>query len=244
MFPPVTKDEQKGRAAAAALAVVEPLLTPGCLVGVGTGSTANHFIDGLARLRGHFAAAVPSSVATAARLRARGVAVADLRTVDEVVVYVDGADEVAPDRALIKGGGGALTREKIVAACARNFVCIVDESKLVEALGAFPLPVEALPEAQALVARRLRERGGQPALREGFETDGGNVVFDVRGLAMRDPRELEAELNGLPGVVENGLFTGRLRPHAVLFATVGDGVRRMVAENCPRSLREALALSG
>ena len=240
----MTQDEQKRRAALAALDVVEPLLAPGSLVGVGTGSTANHFIDGLVRLRGNFAAAVPSSAATAARLRERGVAVADLREVDAVAVYVDGADEVAPDRALIKGGGGALTREKIVAACAAHFVCIVDESKLVAALGAFPLPVEALPEAQALVARRLRERGGLPALRDGFETDNGNVIFDVRGLSMRDPQALEAELNGIPGVVENGLFTGQRRPHAVLAGTAApaaNGVRRIVGDGCPDMLRTALA---
>lgn len=231
-------------AAQAALALVAPLLGPKCVLGVGTGSTVNHFIDGLGRLRGKFLGAASSSAATTARLEAQAVPVLALEELDDVAVYVDGADEVAPDRALIKGGGGALTFEKIVAACAERFVCVVDETKLRDTLGTFPLPVEALPEAQALVARRLGNLGGRVRLRPGVVTDSGNVIFDVQHLPMGDPAALEALLNDIPGVVACGLFTGALRPDIVLVGASNagpdgaPGVRHLAAPDCPAALRQ------
>src|SRR6056297_1602591 len=176
------QDEQKRSAAEAALAYIAPRLDASSIVGIGTGSTANHFIDALARIRHTFNATVASSEASAERLRGHGVPVLDLNSVDSVSVYVDGADEVNEARQMIKGGGGALTREKIVAASADEFVCIVDGSKRVAVLGRFPLPVEVIPMARGLVARRLLELGGQPELREGFVTDNGNLILDVHGL--------------------------------------------------------------
>ena len=244
----MSADALKRLAAQAALRLVAPLLRPTCLLGVGTGSTTNHFIDGLGALRGKFRGAVSSSAATTARLEAQGVPTVALSEVDEVAVYVDGADEVAADRALIKGGGGALTREKIIAACAGRFVCVVDETKLpAAAFGAFPLPVEALPAAQALVARRLAALGGQPLPRRGVVTDNGNMIFDVRGLSMDDPPALEVALNAIPGVVECGLFTGALRPDMVLVGASNaarggaPGVRHLAAPDCPTVLRQAAA---
>lgn len=195
----------KRAAAAAAIAYVPE----GCVLGVGTGSTANHFIAELARIRGRLAGAVASSEATAARLRALGIPVLDLNEVEELPVYVDGADEVTRALAMIKGGGGALTREKIVAAAARTFVCIADRTKLVETLGRFPLPVEVIPMARAYVARELRRLGGAPELRAGFVTDNGNLILDVRGLEIAEPAELESEINQIAGVVANGLFARR-----------------------------------
>ncbi len=218
------QDDLKQRAAQAALDRIEPLLASGCVVGVGTGSTANLFIDALAAVKERFDAAVASSVASAERLAAQGIRVVDLNDADTVAAYVDGADEVAPGRALLKGGGGALTREKIVAASAECFLCIVDESKMVDALGAFPLPVEVIPMGQRLVARTLRDLGGDPAPRTGFVTDNGNLVLDVRGLALANPAALESRINNIPGVVENGLFAISTRPNAVLVGTP-DGVR-------------------
>lgn len=192
-----------------------PLLVGGAVVGVGTGSTANLFIDALARANADFEGAVPSSAATAARLRAAGIAVLDPNDVGAVAVYVDGADEVAPDRTLVKGGGGALTREKIVAASAERFVCIVDASKAVARLGAFPLPVEVLPVAQNLVLRTLRRLGGDARVRRDFVTDNGNHILDVRGLDLAAPDSLEQRLNAIPGVLENGIFAAQ-RPQQVL----------------------------
>ena len=186
-----------------------------CIVGVGTGSTANFFIEELGRIKGRVEAAVASSEATAARLRAVGIAVLDLNSVDELPVYVDGADEVTARMHMIKGGGGALTREKIVAAVADKFVCIADESKLKAVLGAFPLPVEVLPMARSHVGRRLAALGGQPELRldaaqeKPFTTDNGNLILDVFGLDITDPVALEAEINQIVGVVANGLFARR-----------------------------------
>lgn len=186
-----------------------------CIVGVGTGSTANFFIEELGRIKGRVEAAVASSEATAARLRAVGIAVLDLNSVDELPVYVDGADEVTARMHMIKGGGGALTREKIVAAVADKFVCIADESKLKAVLGAFPLPVEVLPMARSHVGRRLAALGGQPELRldaaqeKPFTTDNGNLILDVFGLNITDPVALEAEINQIVGVVANGLFARR-----------------------------------
>lgn len=222
----MSREGLKREAAEAALRLIAPTLTPESVVGVGTGSTANAFIDGLARIRGRFAAAVSSSVASTERLEAAGVRVVDLGTVEALAVYVDGADEVAPRLELLKGGGGALTREKIVAASAERFICILDESKTVDVLGTFPLPVEVIPMATRLVAGRLRELGGEPVLRAGFTTDNGNHILDVRGLAIDDPAALETRINNIPGVVENGIFAVSTRPDTVLVATP-EGVRSL-----------------
>ena len=186
-----------------------------CIVGVGTGSTANFFIEELGRIKGRIEAAVASSEATAARLRAAGIPVLDLNAVSELPVYVDGADEVTAGLHMIKGGGGALTREKIVAAVAGKFVCIADESKLKETLGAFPLPVEVIPMARSHVGRQLLALGGQPELRmlagkdQPFLTDNGNVILDLYNLRIADPVGLEARINDIVGVVTNGLFARR-----------------------------------
>lgn len=209
--------------AQAAIARIEPLLHPDCVLGVGTGTTANFFIDALAGLRDRFHAAVSSSAASTARLEGCGIRVLDLNDVDTIAVYVDGADEVDPRRALTKGGGGALTREKIVASAAARFLCIVDDSKLVDVLGAFPLPVEVIPMARRVVERTLSRLGGEPRHRSGFVTDNGNDIVDVHSLAIPDPSRLEAEINAIPGVVENGLFARETRPEAVLVGTP-DGV--------------------
>ena len=190
-----------------------------CILGVGTGTTANFFIDALASLRDRFHAAVSSSAASTARLEGRGIRVLDLNNVDTIAVYVDGADEVDPGRALTKGGGGALTREKIVASAAMHFLCIVDHSKMVDVLGTFPLPVEVIPMARRVVERTLARLGGQPRHRRSLVTDNGNDIVDVHGLAIADPASLEAEINAIPGVVENGLFARETRPEAILIAT-------------------------
>ena len=212
------QDALKQAVAAAALEAVEPKLTRDAVVGVGTGSTTNHFIKALAAVRHKFDAAVSSSEASTARLRAHGVQVLDLNAVVAVAVYVDGADEIDPTKALIKGGGGALTREKIVATAADEFICIADASKCVERLGQFPLPVEVIPLARGLVARKLAALGGQPVYRQGFVTDNGNVILDVHGLAVDDPDALEQALNNIVGVVANGVFAAR-RPDTALVAT-------------------------
>jgi len=209
--------DQKKRAAARAAVEHVP---GGAVIGVGTGSTANHFIDALGQIEPPVRGAVASSDATARRLRERGIEVVSLTDVDGVAVYVDGADEVDPGKRLIKGGGGALTREKIVAAASERFVCVVDESKLVRRLGAFPVAVEVLPMALRFVAGRIERLGGRPSRRAGFVTDNGNPILDVTGLAMDDPDELEAALDGIPGVVANGLFCRR-RPEIVLVGTAG-----------------------
>jgi len=178
-------------------------------IGVGSGSTANLFIDELAKIKGRIKGAVASSVKTADRLKTHGIYVEDLNNVDDVPVYIDGADEVTEHGAMIKGGGGALTREKIVAAVARKFVCIVDQSKLVDVLGNFPLPVEVIPLARSYVARELVKLGGHPAWRMGFTTDNGNVVLDVSGLSIVDPVALESTINQIAGVITVGLFARR-----------------------------------
>jgi ribose 5-phosphate isomerase A len=206
----VSQDLKKQRAAEAALEYVRD----GTVVGVGTGSTVNFFIDALAGLRGRVAGAVSSSEASTLRLRKFGIEVLDLNSTGELDLYVDGADESTRALELIKGGGGALTREKIVAAASRQFVCIVDEQKLVDRLGRFPLPVEVIPMARAHVARQLARLGGEPVLREGFVTDNGNQILDVRGLAIDDPAGLETHINQVAGVVTVGLFA--LRPADVL----------------------------
>ena len=215
----------KRSAAEAALAYIEPRLRPKTVVGVGTGSTADFFIDALAGARHKFDAAVASSEASAERLRSQGVPVIDLNAAPAVAVYVDGADEVDPDRCLIKGGGGALTREKIVAASAEEFVCIVDGSKLVRRLGAFPLPVEVIPMARGLVGRALAALGGEPEWRQGFVTDNGNLVLDVYGLDIADPAALEREINNIVGVVCNGLFAANRADLA--FVADAQGVRQL-----------------
>jgi ribose 5-phosphate isomerase A len=179
------------------------------VIGVGTGSTANYFIDELAKIKGRIAGAVASSDRSAGRLKGHGIRLLDLNSVNELPVYVDGADEITEHLAMIKGGGGALTREKIVAAVAKKFVCIADESKIVPVLGKFPLPVEVIPMARAYVARQMVRLGGQPKLREGFSTDNGNIVLDVWGLSILNPVELETTINNITGVVTNGLFARR-----------------------------------
>ncbi|THF60681.1 ribose-5-phosphate isomerase RpiA [Pseudothauera rhizosphaerae] len=201
----MTQDELKKAAALAALDYVPE----GAVIGVGTGSTVNHFIDGLAGIRSRIAGAVSSSEASSARLRAYGIPLVELTNVDELPVYVDGADEIDGGFAMIKGGGGALTREKIVAAVSRRFVCICDASKKVATLGCFPLPVEVIPMAARHVSRELAALGGKPVLREGFTTDNGNLILDVHGLAITDPRGFETRVNQIVGVVTNGLFAHR-----------------------------------
>lgn len=201
----MTQDELKQQAALRALDYV----VDGTIVGVGTGSTANFFIDGLAGMKGRIAGAVASSEVSARRLAGHGIRLFDMNDVDDIPVYVDGADEIDGGLAMIKGGGGAQTREKIVAAVARKFVCICDASKRVERLGRFPLPVEVIPMARAQVARELARLGGRPVLREGFVTDNGNLILDVHGLSIADPAALETTIDGIVGVVTNGLFAKR-----------------------------------
>lgn len=219
------QQELKVAAARTALAHVLPKLTRDSIIGIGTGSTTNCFIDELARHKHVFDAAVASSEASARRLRENGISVIDLNAANEIVVYVDGADEVNPARQLIKGGGGALTREKIVAASSREFICIVDESKLVERLGKFPLPVEVIPMARGLVARALVALGGQPVYREGLVTDNGNIVLDVFGLDLADPRVMESRINDIVGVVCNGIFAARAAD--VVIVAGRNGVRTL-----------------
>ena len=218
----MTQDEMKRLAAEAALAYVD-----GGVVGVGTGSTVNHFIDFLATVKGRIDGAVSSSEASTERMRAHGIQVYDLNSVGDLALYVDGADESNHQLQLIKGGGGALTREKIVAAASAKFVCIADESKLVKVLGAFPLPVEVIPMARSYVARELVKLGGNPVWREGFVTDNGNVILDVRDLEIMEPRKLEQQINNIAGVVTVGIFA--LRPADVLILGGPDGARTVTA---------------
>jgi len=201
----MTQDEMKQAAAKAAIAFVPD----DCVLGVGSGSTANFFIAELARIKRRIEGAVASSEDTARRLKDLGIRVMDLNGVNELPVYVDGADEVTRHLAMIKGGGGALTREKIVAAVARKFICIADASKRVDVLGKFPLPVEVIPMARSYVARELVKLGGHPAWRQNFVTDNGNVILDVHGLSILNPAELEGALNQIAGVLANGLFARR-----------------------------------
>ena len=214
----MTQDELKQATARAAIEHV-----PAGIIGVGTGSTANFFIDELAKIKHRIDGAVASSDATAQRLKKHGIEVLDLNSAGELAVYVDGADEITAHLHMIKGGGGALTREKIVAACSRKFVCIADASKLVDRLGKFPLPVEVVPMARSYVARQLVALGGQPVLRQGFTTDNGNVILDVHGLKIMNPVELEMRINQIVGVVTNGLFAAR--PADVLLLGAADGVK-------------------
>lgn len=217
----MTKDEMKQAVAKAALEYVQA----GDVIGVGTGSTANAFIDALATIKHKIEGAVASSEATAKRLKERGIQVLELNETGDLSLYVDGADEATKHLHLVKGGGGALTREKIVAGASRKFICIADESKLVDVLGAFPLPIEVIPMARSFVARAIVRLGGEPVLREGFITDNGNVILDVHGLKIMEPAKLEAELNNIPGVVTNGLFARR--PADVLLLGTPAGVRKL-----------------
>jgi len=219
----MTQDELKRAVAREAVRHV----VAGAVLGVGTGSTADCFIDELGAMKGDIPGAVASSERSAGRLRRQGIRVLELNDVDDLPVYVDGADEITERMHMIKGGGGALTREKIVAAVARKFICIADGSKLVPALGGFPLPVEVIPMARAYVARELARIGGIPHLREGYTTDNGNVILDVSGLQIADPPELEAQINGIVGVVTNGLFARR-GADVLLLGTVS-GVRTLTA---------------
>ena len=214
------QDALKKQAAEAALEYVE-----GGIVGVGTGSTVNHFIDSLAGIKGRIDAAVSSSEVSTERLRRHGIPVMDLNATGGLALYVDGADESNRQLQLIKGGGGALTREKIVAAASERFVCIADESKLVSVLGAFPLPVEVIPMARSYVARELVKLGGTPVWREGFITDNGNVILDVHGLEIMEPAKLEQQINNLAGVVTVGIFA--LRPADVLILGSAGGPRKI-----------------
>ena len=220
----MTQDELKQAVAREAIKhVVED-----AVIGVGTGSTADFFIDELVKIKNRIAGAVASSEKSAERLKNHGIRLLDLNGVNELPVYIDGADEITEHLAMIKGGGGALTREKIVAAVAKKFVCIADESKLVPVLGKFPLPVEVIPMARAYVARHMVKLGGQPKLREGFATDNGNIVLDVWGLSILDPVELETAVNNVTGVVTNGLFARRGAD--VLLLGTKNGVRTLTAK--------------
>lgn len=201
----MSSDEMKKRAAEAALKYVEE----NTVVGVGTGSTVNYFIDALARIKHRIEGAVSSSAMTTERLKACKIPVLDLNAAGPLLLYVDGADEINHHLQMVKGGGGALTREKIIAAASEQFVCIADQSKLVDVLGTFPLPVEVIPMARSHVGRELLKRGGQPVLRENFITDNGNLILDVYNLQILEPTKLEAELNNIAGVVTVGLFAQR-----------------------------------
>lgn len=215
----MTQDEMKKVVAEAALEYIDFEM----IVGVGTGSTANHFIDALARIKGKIDGTVASSFATAERLKKHGIPVLELNDVGQLALYVDGADEATEHLHLIKGGGGALTREKIVAGASEKFICIADDSKLVPVLGKFPLPVEVIPMARSLVGRELVKLGGQPALRTGFTTDNGNLILDVHGLNILNPVELEAKINQIPGVVTVGIFAQR--PADVLILGGASGIK-------------------
>ncbi len=218
----MNQNELKQRVAEAALQYAQE-----GVIGVGSGSTVNAFIDFLAKIKGRIDGAVAASEASAERLKKHGIRVFDLNSVDEVPVYVDGADEVTEHLHMIKGGGGALTREKIVAAVAKKFVCICDASKLVPVLGKFPLPLEVIPMARSYVGREMLRRGSQPVLRENYKTDNGNLILDCHGLTILDPATLEAELNNLAGVVTNGIFARR--PADVLLLGEVSGVRTLSA---------------
>lgn len=217
----MNQDEKKRKAAEAAM---EYVVEDG-YIGVGTGSTVNYFIAELAKIRHKIEGAISSSEASEKLLRQHSIPVAPLNSVIEIPVYIDGADEATRHLHLIKGGGGALTREKIVAAASKKFVCIIDDTKLVDVLGRFPLPVEVIPMAQSYVGRELAKLGGQPVLREGFTTDNGNIIIDVHNLSIQQPTELEARINNIAGVVSNGLFARR--PADVLLVADGAGVQTL-----------------
>jgi ribose 5-phosphate isomerase A len=216
----MSQDDLKRQVAQAALKYAQE-----GVIGVGSGSTVNLFIDALATIKGRIDGAVAASEASAERLKKHGIRVFDLNSVDKLEVYVDGADEVTEHLHMVKGGGGALTREKIIAAVAKTFVCICDASKLVPVLGKFPLPVEVIPMARSYVGREMLKRGAHPVLREKFTTDNGNLILDCHGLTLLDPPALEAELNGIAGLVTNGIFARR--PADVLLLGETSGVRTL-----------------
>jgi len=224
----MNQDQLKQAVAQAAVDFILPQLDAKSVVGVGTGSTANCFIDALAQHKAEFDGAVASSEATAARLKGHGIPVYELNAVSDLEFYVDGADESDEHLNLIKGGGAALTREKIVAAVARTFICIADASKLVPVLGSYPLPVEVIPMARSHVARELVKLGGDPVYREGVSTDNGNQILDVYNLSIVNPRELEAQINNIVGVVTNGLFAAR--PADLLLLGTADGVKTLTRQ--------------
>jgi len=215
----LTPDEKKQQVAKKALEYV----VENTIIGIGTGSTANYFVDALATIKHKIEGTVASSNVTAERLKSHGIPVFELNGVDEISVYIDGADESNRYLHLIKGGGGALTREKIVAAASKRFVCIADDSKLVEVLGKFPLPIEVIPMARSYVARQLVKMGGKPVWRDGFITDNGNVILDVHNLQIIEPVKIEAQINEITGVVTNGLFAARRAD--VLLLGSQDGVK-------------------
>ena len=217
----MSQDDRKKEVAKAAIKYIED----DSIVGVGTGSTVNFFIEELGKIKDRIKGAVSSSVASEELLKQQGIPVLSLNDVSEIPVYVDGADETTEQCHLIKGGGGALTREKIVAAASKQFVCIVDDSKLVSVLGNFPLPIEVIPMAQNYVAGQVAKLGGQPKLREGFVTDNGNVILDVHNMKIEKPVELEQQLNGIVGVVTNGLFAQR--PANIVLIASADGVKKL-----------------
>jgi len=219
----LSQDELKQQVAESAIEYVKS-----GIIGVGTGSTANYFIDALAKIKSKIEGAVASSEATAKRLKAHGIQVFDLNEIDGMDIYVDGADEITEHMHMLKGGGGALTREKIVAANAKDFICICDETKFVPVLGKFPLPVEVLPMARGYVARQLIKLGGQPKLRD-FTTDNGNIILDVHGLKISDPIQIESEINQIVGVVTNGLFA--LRPADTLLLATHEGVKTITSKS-------------
>lgn len=223
----MTQDELKQAVAAAAIKEVKAAIKDGEIIGIGTGSTANCFIDQLAAFSAEIEGTVASSEASAERLKKHGIPVYDLNSVDSVAVYVDGADEANHALELIKGGGAALTREKIVAAVSRRFICIADESKLVDQLGAFPLPIEVLPMARSHVARELVKLGGDPVYREGVVTDNGNIILDVYNFPIATPRKIEEAINNIVGVVSNGIFA--CRPADLLLLGTASGVKSYTA---------------
>jgi ribose 5-phosphate isomerase A len=224
----MTQDELKKAVAKAAIDYIAPRLDSDSVIGVGTGSTANFFIDMLAELKNEFDGAVASSEATAERLKSHGIPVYDLNSVSGLEFYVDGADETNERLELIKGGGAALTREKIVAAVAKTFICIADDSKMVGILGAFPLPVEVIPMARSHVGREIVRLGGDPVYREGVVTDNGNIIIDVHNMDISQPIRVEEQLNNIVGVVTNGLFARR-RADLLLLGTK-DGVKTISSE--------------
>ncbi len=227
----MNQNEMKKAVADAALEQIRGQIHKDTVLGIGTGSTANFFIDGLRELAGQFRGAVASSNETAKRLKAMDIEVLDLNDVDEIPFYIDGADEINEQLHMIKGGGAALTQEKIVASVAREFICIADESKKVEVLGKFPLPVEVISMARSSVARRLVGLGGQPVYRKGVVTDNGNVILDVHNLSITDPKKMESDINAIPGVVTNGLFAHRGAD--LLFLGGPNGVQSSSVINTP-----------
>lgn len=224
----MNQDQLKEAVAKAALDYIHPKLSEDSIIGVGTGSTANYFIDALATIKTSFDGTVASSEATAERLKSHGIPVYELNTVPHLEFYIDGADETNDRLELIKGGGGALTREKIVAAVAQEFVCIVDDTKMVDILGEFPLPIEVLPMARSYVARELVKLGGDPVYREGFVTDNGNIILDIHNMDLSAPISVEERINQITGVVTNGLFA--CRPANVLLMGTAEGVKTITAK--------------